>query len=86
MIGHHRMGDNGNGPDRVIVCILPHKRHKRHQYHQYSQWLSKSRLRYLVKTLVTLEEDKRPDRENEHLYMYLYIPMMSQQLWNHKVA
>ena len=29
MICHHRMGDNGNGPDRVIVCILLHKHHKK---------------------------------------------------------
>ena len=29
-------------------------------------------------------DDKDPDREKEHLYMYRHIPMMSQQLWNHK--
>ena len=87
MISDHRMGDNDNGPDRVIVCILPHKhhkrhryqrherrryqRHKRHQFHQYSQWLSRSRLLVLMKTLVALEDDKDPDHGNEHLYMYL---------------
>ena len=27
LICHHWMGDNGNGPDRVIEYILPHKRH-----------------------------------------------------------
>ena len=95
-------GDNDNGPDCVIVCILAHKHHKRHRYqrhkrrryqchkrhryHQYNQWLSKSRLQYLMKTLAAPEDDKDPDRENEHLYMYRYIPIMSQQLWNHKVA
>ena len=62
------MGDNGNGPDRVIVCTLLHKHHKRHRYHQYSRWLSKSRLHYLMKNLGALEDDKDPDRENEHLY------------------
>ena len=36
MISHHRMGDNGNGPDRVIEYILAHRRHKRHQYHQFN--------------------------------------------------
>ena len=74
MISHHRMGDNGNGPDRVIVCILLHKHHKRHgyqrrkrhRYHQHSRWLSKNRLQYLMKTLVALQDDKDPDRENEH--------------------
>ena len=40
---------------------------------KYNQWLSKSHLQYLMKTLVALEDDKGPDRENEHLYMYLYI-------------
>ena len=51
--GHHRVRDNDNGPDRVIVSILLHKHHKRHRYqrrkrrryqchkrhwyHQYSQ-------------------------------------------------
>ena len=39
---HHRMGDNDNGPDRVIEYILTYKRHKRHRYHQFNQWLSKS--------------------------------------------
>ena len=38
--------------------------------HQYSQWLSKSRLQYLMKTLVAPEDDEDPDRENEHLNMY----------------
>ena len=83
------MGDNGNGPDRVIVCILLHKRHKRHRhlchkrhrYHQYSH-----SLQYLMETLVALEDDKDPDRENEHMYMYLNTPMMNQQLRNNKVA
>ena len=86
MISHQRMGDNGNGPDRVIEYILTHKLHKRHRYHQYRQWLSKSCVQYLMKTLVAPEDDTDPDRENEHLYMYRKIPMMSQQLWNHKVA
>ena len=71
MISHHRMRDNDNGLDRVIVCILTHKHHKRHRYqrhkrlryHQYSQWLSKSRLQYLMKILVAPEDDKDPDRE-----------------------
>ena len=44
MISHHKMGDYGNGPDRVIVYILTHKRHKRHRYHQFNHWLSKSLL------------------------------------------
>ena len=28
MTSHHRMEDNGNGPDRMIEHILAHKRHK----------------------------------------------------------
>ena len=89
MISHHRMGDNGNSPDRVIEYTLTHKHHKRHRYQrfkrhlycQYNQWLSKSRLQYLMKARAAPEDDKDPDRENEHLFMYL-----SRQPWNHKVA
>ena len=84
MICHHRMGDNDNGPDRVIVYIHTHKHHQRHGYHQHNQWLSKSRLQYLMRTLVAPEDDKDPHGEKEHLYMYRHIPLMSQQLWNNK--
>ena len=41
MISHHRMGDNGNGPDRVIEHILAHKSHR---YHKFNSWLSRSLL------------------------------------------
>ena len=84
MICRHRMGDNDNGPDRVIVYIHTNKRHKRHGYHQYKQWLSKSCLQYLMKILGAVEDDKDPDREEEHLCMYRHIPLMSQQLRNHR--
>ena len=71
MISHHMVGDNGNGPDRVIECILTHKRHKRHWNHQYSQWSSKSLLLSLMKILVA-PEDKGLDRVSEHLYMHIH--------------
>ena len=62
MFSHHRMGDNGNDPDRMMMCILLHKHHKRHRYqrhgHQYCQWLSKSGFQYPMKTMVALEDDK----------------------------
>ena len=44
MISHHKMGDNGNGPDRVIEYILTHKHHKRHRNHHFNPWLSRSLL------------------------------------------
>ena len=34
-------------------------------------WTKKAESQYLMKTLVALEDDKDPDRENEHLYRYL---------------
>ena len=45
MISHHRMGDNGNGPDRVIEYILTHKCHKRHRYQRHKRQDSGKRQR-----------------------------------------
>ena len=36
MISHHRMGDKGNGPHRVIEYILMHKRHRNHKFNLWS--------------------------------------------------
>ena len=86
MISHHRMRDNCNGPDRVIEYIFTRKRHKRYGYHQFDQRLFRSLLLNLMKVLVAPEDNKGPDRVSAHLYMYVHLPMRSQQPWNHKVA
>ena len=51
MISHHRMRDNDNGLDRVIVCILTHKHHKRHRYH-------------LIQPMVIQEPFPVPDKDS----------------------
>ena len=33
-----------------------------------------------MKTLVAQEDDNDPDRKNENLYMYFFVPMMSQHV------
>ena len=64
MISHHGMGDNGNGPDRVIV-------RKRRRYHQCSQWLSNSRLQW--KTLVSSGRRQRSrSRERAPVHVPTY--------------
>ena len=64
MISHHRMGDNGNGPDRVIENILATS--TTDSTHGFPGALFQN----LMRILVAPEDNKSLDRVSEHLYMY----------------
>ena len=48
MISRHKKRHDGNGPDRVIECILTHKCHK---YHKFNQWRFQNLMMNQTRTL-----------------------------------
>ena len=80
------MSDHDDDQSPQDEYIFTHKASQTPPVHQFDQWLSKSLLLNLMNILAAPEDNKGPDRVTEHLYMYLHLPMRSQQSWNHKVS